>query len=153
MPPGGVVEWGHRVEDWQSPGVPVHWPTELADASGRRRAVLVVLSTTCSSCERFAESDLNRLRERDEFVGVVVSTGTEQAAASWLRRHDGIAAFPTYVDAKWEWSRANLGVELSPTAVLVTDGIAGDVYTMSSAEQLDALIDGAAVDGARTSSS
>jgi hypothetical protein len=114
---------GHR------PGaVPESWPVELAALQGEERAALLVLSPSCSSCNRVA-SELSTM-DATEFglpLGVVVSCGERQAGEEFAARH-GLHRLPVLVDERGAWVTGSFGVRNSPAALVITRGVAAEAY-------------------------
>jgi hypothetical protein len=104
-------------------GTPVEWPEPLAPvALSGRPAALMVLSTSCLSCEDVARQLAEESRSGPvSDVGVVVSCPDAMIGRDFVVRHQ-IEEIPHFVDEGGNWIKETFGVSLSPSAVVVQDG-------------------------------
>jgi len=102
-------------------GVPVSWPAELDGISDVDEALVLVLSTTCASCEVVA-SQVRHLPARADALALIVASGDVAPATDYLNRHE-LHTYPCFVDVGGEWLRETLAVESSPVAIRVEGGI------------------------------
>jgi hypothetical protein len=101
---------------------PATWPAELPRIDSADPRTVLVLSTACATCEDVAK------QLDDELSGggggdmaVVLSTGDRQRAEDFMRRH-GLHRLPVYVDEGGDWVGEELGVRVSPTALVMSSG-------------------------------
>ncbi|GAB3953388.1 hypothetical protein [Micromonospora vulcania] len=98
---------------------PGAWPESLAQFATGGPYLLLVLSTSCASCEDVAAQLADQPDTGD--VGVVVTSATRVDAAEFVQRH-GIARFPYHVDDGAAWVSTEFGVKISPSAAVIKDG-------------------------------
>ncbi|GAA0959007.1 hypothetical protein [Virgisporangium aurantiacum] len=115
-PPSAAVE---PVEDARTGHSPAAWPAGLEPIGGADTAVLLVLSTVCSSCQTVAR----QLAERPDIAldrpwGVVVTCGDVVRGEEFVAQ-SGLGRLPHFVDVNGDWVRAEFNVQTSPVAVLV----------------------------------
>lgn len=99
---------------------PATWPDELsAIAATTERTVVLVLSTVCATCEDVARqlaADIGRDDVDD--LALVVSCEQSPTGEEFLARH-GLQRLPAYIDPGGHWAKSELGVAVSPTAVVL----------------------------------
>ncbi|MFC0503429.1 hypothetical protein [Micromonospora costi] len=98
---------------------PRTWPEPFTRFGSGGPHLLLVLSTTCASCEDVAVQ-LAAQPDTDD-LGVVVTTADAADAAQFIHRH-GIARFPYLVDEGATWVSTEFGVKISPSAAVIKDG-------------------------------
>lgn len=82
---------------------------------------ILVLSTSCGACEKVAGAVPAFFESSSvPLVGIAVSSASEATAVEFVARH-GLGTLPTLVDPSGTFSKAVLGVEMSPTAVAIGD--------------------------------
>jgi hypothetical protein len=107
------------LEDTRIGHAPDIWPTALPDSAD---AVLLILSTACGSCKDVAAQLSSDPGHTDwDKVGVVVSTAGRQTGETFVATN-GLGRFRYYVDEGGDWSRGELGVQESPTALVFRAG-------------------------------
>ncbi len=100
---------------------PDYWPAELAHVAEQEYALVLVLSSSCSSCEQIA-GQVSRLLDRGPAnVAVVVACGDRSRGEQFARTH-GIDRGVVYIDVEGAWSTGEFGVDTSPAALLIRDG-------------------------------
>jgi hypothetical protein len=107
------------LEDARVGHSPVTWPAGLEALGAADTALLLVLSTVCSSCRTLA-TQLEK--ERDPFPGrswgVVVTCGDLANGKQFIKYH-GLDRVPHFVDVDADWVLAEFNVQSSPVGVLV----------------------------------
>ncbi|MCX5066989.1 hypothetical protein OOJ91_14150 [Micromonospora lupini] len=98
----------------------LNWPAELAHLRDRERALVLVLSSSCASCEQIAAQVPDALDRGVDF-GVVVSCGVRERGEDFIRRHELERAKP-YLDHGGAWSTGEFNVDSSPAALLFRNG-------------------------------
>ncbi|HET6633746.1 MAG TPA: hypothetical protein VFH77_01825 [Streptomyces sp.] len=129
--------------------VPADWPGQLAALQGEERAVLLVLSPSCSSCNRVA-GELATMGE-GEFglpLGVVVSSGDRRTGEEFAARH-GLHRLPCLVDERGAWVTGSFGVRTSPAALVITRGVAAEAYVFGGLRTVRDTIVRTTPEGAR----
>jgi hypothetical protein len=101
---------------------PQAWPPELAPLATATDAVLLVLSTSCASCNQVA----GQLRDQFEPMagydtGVVLSTADPERAEAFMRDY-GLPRASVFVDVDGAWVTKEFGVLTSPSALILRDG-------------------------------
>jgi len=101
---------------------PDTWPPELARLAAADDGVLLVLSTSCVSCNGVAAE----LRERPQplpgyVVGVALSTPDPERADEFMARY-GMRRDAVYVDQGGDWVTRTFGVQTSPSALFLRAG-------------------------------
>lgn len=121
--------WIEPIEDIQTGQMPKKWPAELARVlEPDHSALLIVLSTVCTSCRAIAAE----LANHTDWVGaaLVVSTPVAANGRAFVAEF-GLGSFPHYVDENGNWVRTEFGVESSPIALVIRDGRLVDAYSFS----------------------
>ncbi|MGI8665699.1 MAG: hypothetical protein ACR2N4_06690 [Jatrophihabitans sp.] len=113
------------------------WPAPLASLREHEDFLLVVLSTSCTTCNTIgeqlgAEDWAGRSGGR---LGVVLSTSDTQIAEEFVERK-GLAAVPYYIDANGDWSEAALGLSLSPVGLIFHHGDLDETYVFNHIDPL-----------------
>lgn len=117
---------------------PDTWPEVLAPLSTARDAVLMVLSTSCASCNKVASQlagELDVLPGYD--TGVALSTVDTERAESFMREFR-LPPRSVYVDVGGDWVTGAFGVQTSPSALVLREGklvsavVFGDIDTLRS---------------------
>ncbi len=135
--------------DHRPGAVPKSWPAELAVLQDEERAVLLVLSPACSSCNRVAR-ELSAM-DATEFglpLGLVVSSVDRRVGEEFAARH-GLHRVPTLVDERGRWVTGNFGVRTSPAALVLTRGVAAEAYVFGGFRTVLDTIVRTAPEGAR----
>lgn len=108
---------------------PQFWPKELGSLSNGP-TLLAVLSTACGSCRDVADQlpDFTFSDPAWRF-GLVVSSVDADRAAKFVRDHD-LARVTRFVDEGGTWTMQHLGLDKSPSAVVIRDGqvVAGYMF-------------------------
>jgi hypothetical protein len=115
----------------------VAWPPQLAELRAQPDFLLVVLSTSCSSCnaimEQFGRDGwADRAAGR---LGVLLSTPDAQVAEEFVDKY-GLAQFPLYVDFGGEWITAAFGLSLSPVGLVFRHGLLEESYVFNHIDPL-----------------
>lgn len=117
---------------------PDAWPAELAPLSTARDAVLMVLSTSCASCNKVAGELAGQLDVLPGYeTGVALSTVGADRAESFMREY-GLPRRSVYVDIGGDWVTGAFGVQTSPSALILRDGelvsavVFGDIAALRS---------------------
>lgn len=108
------------------------WPDGLAGFSTRSRAVVLVLSPICTTCDRVAaELADSRPGAADQSFGLVISTGDKARGEEFLNRHS-LRPIPHLVDEGGAWVTGNFGVNQSPSALVFEEGVLTEAYTFGA---------------------
>ncbi|MEV4756497.1 hypothetical protein AB0J86_15480 [Micromonospora sp. NPDC049559] len=99
---------------------PLEWPAELAHVPARDASVVLVLSSSCASCEKIA-AQVPAALDRGVDLTVVVSCGIRERGEDFAKRH-GFHRTHTYIDHGGTWSTQKFGVDSSPAALLFRRG-------------------------------
>lgn len=126
-------DWADQIQE-HSAKTPTAWPSELKSFKDRPTTLLIVLSSSCRTCDRFLHGELDALS--DFGPAYIISTSSKTRGQSFLKKNPIPGKWPTYIDVGGDWSREQLGIEVSPSAILYEDGEVVDAFTMSSPEQL-----------------
>ena len=126
------------VEDARTGHSPTVWPAGLEPVRVADTAVLLVLSTVCSSCQSVAR----QLAEQpdidlDRPWGVVVTCGDVARGEEFVARY-GLARLPHVVDVNGDWVRDEFNVQSSPVAVLFTHSTVTAALLFNDVAALDA---------------
>jgi hypothetical protein len=115
----------------------VAWPAQLAGLRAEPAFLLLVLSTSCSSCNTIAEQlGKDGWAERSGGrLGVLLSTPDPQVAEEFVTRY-GLAAFPLSVDFNGDWAGAALGLALSPVGLVFRHNQLAESYVFNHVEPL-----------------
>jgi hypothetical protein len=107
---------------------PAEWPAPLEDLLAQSRqatAMLVVLSTSCATCQTVAE----QIAQEQRYAGrpkpgfaVLVSCAAAGMGEEFVERH-GLEAVPHFVDAGGRWVSNSFGISVSPCVLLVENGV------------------------------
>lgn len=119
---------------------PDSWPAELAHLPRQASALLVILSCACQTCSTFARGSLSRLETLPCNVGFLISCPHPDAVGDFLRRHEALTTYPLATDMRGDWSRSQLDIDTSPSAVIFMQGAVTDVYTTSSPSSLASVV-------------
>lgn len=124
------------LEDYTRGATPAIYPGGLASLAGQDRMVLVVLSPICTTCAKVA-ADLANYQPDQIGVpfGVVVSTGMRETGDEFVERHS-LGRFPYVVDEGGAWVTGSLGVKMSPSALVLEDGMLTEAFTFSKVQAL-----------------
>jgi hypothetical protein len=92
---------------------PTRWPAELAGYATADRALVVVLSTACGTCEAVA-AQLVDAAAGD--MAIVVSCASRESGEIFVERHK-LTFLPHYVDVNGDWVQGETGVAVSPSGL------------------------------------
>ncbi|MET7401638.1 hypothetical protein ABZS66_49980 [Dactylosporangium sp. NPDC005572] len=101
---------------------PSYWPAALAHVADQEYALVLVLSSTCSSCETIAGQVRTMLDRGPANLAVIVACparerGEHFAAVHGIDRHDAL-----FVDEDGAWVKREFAVDTSPAALLFRNG-------------------------------
>lgn len=151
IPPAAAADQAVRPIDTADIGaVAAEWPASLEDVrtqSSQATAMLAVLSTSCTTCrtvaEQIAQEQRRAGRTRPGFA-VVVSCPVDRVGEDFVERH-GLGAVPHYVDAGGRWVAESFRVTISPSVLLLRNGVLtsalmfSDFTAMQDAVRQDAV--------------
>lgn len=103
---------GHRAE---------RWPAELAHIAEQEYALVLVLSSSCSSCEQIAGQVRTMLDRGPANLAVVVACPARERGEHFAAVH-GIDRGVLYVDEDGDWVKGEFAVDTSPAALLFRNG-------------------------------
>jgi hypothetical protein len=112
LEPVDKARTGHRPETW---------PAELAHIDEQEYSLMLVLSSTCSSCEQIAGQVSKMFDRGPANLAVVVACPARERGEHFAGVH-GIDRGALYIDEDGVWSKRELGVDTSPAAVLFRNG-------------------------------
>ena len=123
---------------------PQAWPRELAPLATSTDALLLVLSTSCASCNKVA----GQLRDRFEPMagydtGVVLSTADPDRAEEFMREY-GLPRASVYVDVDGAWVTREFGVLTSPSALILREGQLSSALVFTDVSALQSAASAAA---------
>jgi hypothetical protein len=125
---GGDGDFVTPLADHRPGAEPANWPAELAALQREERAVLLVLSPACTSCNRVARELSTMDADAVGFpLGVVVSSVDLPTGEEFAARH-GLRRLPTLVDERGRWVTGSFGVRTSPAALVISRGVAAEAY-------------------------
>lgn len=130
-----VDEWAQVLKGFTFHKVPGRWPQALHSIRGASRALVVILSTSCRTCDYFAEG---RLQDLDSFESAfILSCSSEERARAFIEAHPQLNhGRPLFVDEGGSWIKEELGLETSPSAVLLEHDQPRAAFLMSSPASL-----------------
>jgi hypothetical protein len=113
------------------------WPADLGPLRAKDDFLLLVLSTSCATCNTIVEQ-----LGRDDWanrstgqLGVVLSTPDPQLAESYVDKY-GLAGLPFYIDMNGDWCEAALGLSLSPAGLIFHHGDLDETYVFNHIDPL-----------------
>ena len=113
------------------------WPTQLASLRTDDHFLMLVLSTSCTTCnaigEQLGQGDWTA--KTDGRLALVLSTPDEQLAEDFIAKN-GLAGLPHFIDLNGDWSEAALGLSLSPVGLIFTNGDLVESYVINHVEPL-----------------
>lgn len=134
-----VNDWATVLENFPTERPPAWWPAEFSHLPDIDQSVVIVLSTSCGSCAHFADGDLGSLSHLSPCL--IISCPTPDRAREFLKRHPFESSqWPIYVDHMGDWSREQLGIDVSPSAVLFHRGQPISAFAMSSPASLAEVV-------------
>lgn len=98
---------------------PQQWPVSLAGVSNAAFQVVLVLSTSCNSCEQ-AAGQLGGVADPQDFA-LLISTNDRARGEDFIARHE-LSRLPHHIDVGGEWVTGELDVNISPAALVFQDG-------------------------------
>ncbi|MEU4645719.1 hypothetical protein, partial [Micromonospora sp. NPDC023814] len=98
---------------------PERWPAGLAEVPTAAFRVVLVLSTSCNSCEKVA-GQIGDLADPRDFA-LLISTIDQARGKDFVTRHE-LSQLPHHIDVGGEWVTGELEVMTSPTALVFRDG-------------------------------
>lgn len=126
------------LEDARTGHTPAVWPPGLAAIGAADTAVLLVLSTICSSCQLVARQ---LVRQPDITLdrpwGVVVTCGDAAKGEEFIAQYD-LGQLPHFLDVGGEWARTEFQVQSSPVAVLLAHSTVETVLLFNDVDALNA---------------
>lgn len=134
-----MTDWADSLEGISFDGAPTWWPGPLAFLRDAPYGVVVVLSSSCRSCSYFADGELGQLESLNP--AFVLSCPSADRGQAFLERHPNLTSQSAlFIDDGGNWSRDQLGLDVSPSAVLVVRGEPVAAFTMSSPKELAAVL-------------
>ncbi len=112
------------------------WPPSLASVSSRASFLLVVLSTSCTSCRDVARQLGDGWADRVHGgLGVVISTPSASTGERFVTDFH-LDALPYLIDEDGDWTMTSLGLSLSPVGVVIHGKEIHQTYVFNSVETL-----------------
>jgi hypothetical protein len=113
-----------------------YWPAGLSGLADQSWAALLVLSPICATCNKVAAELAEYPRERlGESLGIVVSCGSRDAGDEFIDRYS-LGHLPHLVDEGGAWVTRSFGVKMSPSALVLEEGVLTEAYTFGKVEAL-----------------
>lgn len=144
LPPSdrSAVTMPTMLEEAKLGASPSEWPPMLSRIGhDDMDALLLVLSPSCSACESVG-SQLSSQLGKDELpstnLAVVVPCSSETIGYDFVRRH-GLDRSVAYVDVGGEWISTSFGVQTSPAALRIRDGILESAVVFNALSTLETL--------------
>ncbi|MBE1492783.1 hypothetical protein [Plantactinospora soyae] len=100
---------------------PSHWPAELAHVAEQEYSLVLILSSTCVSCEKIAGQVSKMLDRGPANLGLVVACPARERGEHFAATH-GIDRGTLYIDEDGAWTKGEFSVETSPAALLFRNG-------------------------------
>lgn len=109
----------------------------LTDLANDERAVVLVLSNGCTTCNDIAANlDMSGMPQR---LAVLIEAGTAADAAYWLEAHELTFSRQMVYD-DFGLIAQRVGVSVTPAAIKIEGGIILGAITVPSARQLDHVL-------------
>jgi hypothetical protein len=122
------------------------WPRELAAVGAAQRGLLIVLSSSCVSCDDVARQLVDDFHPVPEYETAVALTTSDPARAeAFLVRHE-LPRDKVFVDNGGYWVTDTFGVQSSPSALMLTSGkltsamVFTDARTLSEGGRMQGLM-------------
>ena len=114
----------------------VSWPPSLASVTSRDSFLLVVLSTSCTSCREVARQLGEGWGDRaHDAIGVVIST-PDASTGERFAADFHLGGLPYLIDEDGQWTMTSLGLSLSPVGVVISGNELRQTYVFNSVETL-----------------
>lgn len=114
-----------------------NWPAQLSSVRANTDFLLIVLSTSCTTCNTIGEQ-----LGKDDWsgrtagqLGVVLSTPDPRLAEAFVAKN-GLAAFHYYIDSDGDWTDAALGLSMSPVGLIFRHGQLDETYVFNHVDPL-----------------
>lgn len=114
------------------------WPLAIGPVFSEARGLLLILSTTCSTCNVIASTLVNDLATgppRCDEIAVLVSCPDPESGERFVESHD-LQGVPHAMDVGGDYSREALGLALSPVAILLSAGMVRGAVGFTSIGEL-----------------
>jgi hypothetical protein len=137
-PLSGVVTAIRPLDEARIGASDIDWPIELSQVPLLADATLVVFSTSCATCREIAGQLSSRGSGGSRLLDslfIVVSCPQEEIGEDFIQRYS-LRDAPHIVDSRGEWTRTQLGVQTSPSALVFRNGRLEKAFTFGSAEAL-----------------
>ncbi|NNG41314.1 hypothetical protein HJ588_18815 [Flexivirga sp. ID2601S] len=131
-------DWVEPIPDFRRDLTDIGWPPELRDTA--TTGLIIVLSSICSTCSAVARS-LNDDAHfvADNNVHIVVSTATSSIGQDFIDAYN-LSNLRPYLDVGGNWVVGSLGINSSPSAVYIQDGLVRSAYNFGSIDALESRI-------------
>ena len=101
---------------------PDSWPAALSGLSTAESGILLLLSTTCSTCREVAQQLSSELtRGKADQIYVAVSASNSDAGEDFIQKQ-GLGRAPYFVDTSMDWVKNEFGVVISPSGLVFRNG-------------------------------
>ncbi|MEU2615147.1 hypothetical protein ABZ570_26745 [Micromonospora sp. NPDC007271] len=141
VPDENVVVAPRPIEEITLGVTPESWLDGAAHLEGAPVGVLVVLSTSCASCQRIANGSTGDLALPPESF-VLIASGTQERAESFLAEHPMLRQHRHGIDVEGTWLTRNFGINISPSVLIFERGRLSSAHTFTSATTLPELFAG-----------
>jgi len=113
-----------------------YWPAGLASLADQSWAALLVLSPICATCNKVAAELTGYPQERlGESIGIVVSCSSRDTGDAFIDRYS-LGHLPHLVDEGGVWVTESFGVKMSPSALVLEEGVLTEAYTFGKVDAL-----------------
>lgn len=115
--------------------VPSRWINDVAYVQQQDFGVVVVLSTSCTSCQRIASGATGRL-DLPADAAVVISSPSKEQGERFIEDNPVLRQYRHVVDPGGVWLTEDLGVDISPSVLIFRHGRLISAHTFTSASVL-----------------
>lgn len=102
---------------------PAAWLAGLDEIPDAHLAVLIVLSSSCTSCVRVASGATGTIPEMGDSTRIIVSTPDLESGAAFVASHPDIARFRPVIDPMGNWLASQAGIDTSPAVLVFQRGV------------------------------
>jgi hypothetical protein len=131
--------WARPDERVQLGVAPATWPPGVVHQRDKDRGVVLVLSPICESCRSIAVQ-LAADNGGWSDVSVLVSASNEQRGSAFITEYR-LSRFSWHVDEGGQWVSQNFGVDISPTALVFSQGRLREAYSFNDLPALRAELE------------
>lgn len=134
--PSDAETWPQVLDDARLGARPDDWPAELAELRDAAHGMLVVLSTSCTSCARIASGETGEFVIPAEVSAVAIACPSDEVGRAFVAEHRSLQGRPVLIDPAGEWLRGAFDVSTSPSALVFSHGRLLSGHTVTTAAAL-----------------